>query len=186
MSTALLDDSAATSSIDITYWEALRSYWRIYWPAQLLSLVAYFPFILIGVRGQIITLHLSPPGHVLALVVLGTLGFLLYVHRMLSPFRRFSIEIVPSHQGSTALTVRRRTQLWLFVASRQIVGLIVALLMLAPTNILLSLIGLRAILGVGLSSMLTALSLVFVVGPITIKMLIGHDFSDFTLEVKRC
>ena len=185
MSTALLDDSAATSSIDMTYWEALRSYWRICWPALLLGLVAYFPFILIAVRGRIFTLHLTPLGHVLALVVLGALGFLMYLGRILSPFPRFSIQIVASPQGSTALTMRRRTQLWLFVASRQIVGLIVALLMLAPTNVLLSLIGLRAILGVGLSSILTALSLVFVVGPIVIKMLIGHDFSDFRLEVKR-
>lgn len=99
MSTALLDDSAATSSIDMTYWEALRSYWRICWPALLLGLVAYFPFILIAVRGRIFTLHLTPLGHVLALVVLGALGFLMYLGRILSPFPRFSIQIVASPPG---------------------------------------------------------------------------------------
>lgn len=81
--------------------------------------------------------------------------------------------------------MRRRSQVWFFVASRQIVGLILALVLLAPTNIILSLIGLRAVLGVGLSSLLTTLGVIFVVGPIVIKMLIGHQFSDFRLEVKR-
>jgi len=79
----------------------------------------------------------------------------------------------------------RRLQLWFYVSSRLIIGLILAVLLLAPTNIVLSLIGLRALLGVGFSSVLTTLSLIFVVGPILMKMLIGHQFSDFRLEVKR-
>ena len=182
---ALPDDSAVTSSIEITYWEALRSYWRIYWPTQLLSLLAYFPLILLGVRGRVYSLHLSPLGHVLALLVLGCTGLLAYIHRILLPFRGFSIEIIPDPARPISLTPMRRLQLWVYVSSRLIIGLILAVLLLAPTNIVLSLIGLRALLGVGFSSVLTTLSLIFVVGPILMKMLIGHQFSDFRLEVKR-
>src|SRR5579859_2986994 len=78
--------SAAPSSIELSYWEALRAYWRIYWPTQLLGFVAYIPLWFLRISGSVYRLQiiLTPAEQVLLQVVLGAIGLFLYVNRILS------------------------------------------------------------------------------------------------------
>jgi len=169
----------------------LRAYWRIYWPAQLFGLVGYLPFVLLQVPGRVYKLQLNaltPAELVLLQVVLAAVGLFLYVHRILSSsFREFSIHaIVGSLEEPTSkLSLRRRTQVWFYLWWRQIVAGLLAGILAAPLNIFLSLFGLRAVFGVNVGFWISTLGVILAIGPILLKMLIGHQFSDFRLEVER-
>jgi len=174
--------SAERSSIELTYWEALRAYWRIYWPSQLFGLAGYFALVFLRVP------VLTPVAQVLLPVVLVAMGLFLYVHRILSSsFREFSIyAITDTPQAATVkFKLRRRTQVWFFLWWRQLVAGVLAVILAAPTNILLSLIGLQAIFGINVAFVVSTFGAVLAIGPILLKMLIGHQFSNFRLEVQR-
>jgi hypothetical protein len=119
---------------------------------------------------------------------LGAIALFLFVHRILSSsFREFSIHAITDSVGETTLKVklRRRTQLWFFLWWRQLVAGLMATFLAAPLNVLLSLIGLRALFGINVAFWVSTLGVILIIGPILLKMLIGHQFSDFRLEVKR-
>ncbi len=183
--------SAEPSNIELSYGEALRAYWRIYWPAQLFGIVGYLPFAWLQVPGHVYALRLSTltqPERLLLQMVLSAVGLFLFVHRLLSaPFRGFSIHAIADPLGETKfrLNLHRRAQVWLFLWWRQLIAGLLAGLLAAPLNVLLSLIGLRAVFGISVAFWVSTLGVILGIGPILLKMLIGHQFSDFRLEVKR-
>jgi hypothetical protein len=183
--------SAEPSNIELSYWEALRAYWCIYWPTQLFGLVGYAPVAWLQVSGRAYALRLSSlsqPERLLLQMVLGAIGLFLFVHRCLSSsFRGFSIRAITDSPEVTKfkLNLRRRTQLWFFLWWRQLVAGLVAGLLAAPLNILISLIGLRAVFGINVAFWVSTLGVILAIGPILLKMVIGHQFADFRLEVER-
>lgn len=181
--------SAQSSNIELSYWEALRAYWRIYWPWQLFSIAAYQPFVWFPVWGRVYFLgirNLTQPEQFLLQAGLGAIGLFLFVHRFInSPFRDFSIYPVSDSGAEMLFKLRQRGQVWFFLWWRQLVAALFAALLAAPLNVLLSLIGLRAVLGVDVALWVSALGVILGIGPILLKMLIGHQFPDFRLEVKR-
>lgn len=182
------ETSAGLSNIELSYWEALRVYWCVYWPMQLFALAGYFPVIFLGLPGRTVTLRFSFAGQLLIQAFLSAIGLFLYVHRMLSlPYRGFSIRLVPGAAGMNGakLNLRRRSQLWFYLWWRQIVAGLLAGILTAPANIVLSLLGVRAIFGINVGSIVVIFGTLLAIGPILVKMLIGHDFSDFLLEVDR-
>jgi len=180
------------SSIDLSYPEALVAYWRIYWPTQLFGIIGYLPFrAWMKLPGRTYTLQvngLSTTEQFLLQNVLFAIGLFLFVHRVLSSsFGRFSIQILmdSSSEKATKLLLRQRSQLWFFLCWRHIVAGFVAIILAAPLNVLLSLIGLRTVLGINVAFWISVLGVVLVAGPILLKMLIAHQFGDFRFEVKR-
>ena len=183
--------SAESSSIELSYWEALRAYWRIYWPTQLFGFVGYSSFVWLQVPGRAYRLQLTgltPTGQILLQIVLATIGLFLFVRRILSSsFRNFLILGITDSVEETKfkLNLRRRNQIWFFLWWRQLVAGLFAIILAAPLNVLLSLIGLRAVFGTSVAFWVSTLGTILAIGPILLKMLIGHQFSDFRLEVKR-
>ncbi len=173
-------------AIEISYWEALRAYWRIYWPAQLFSISGSLAvgWSLTAVLGPGYTRQLLAQGFVQILIqfILMALGLFLFVHRLVSrPFARFALCAIvsPSEEAVRRLTIRRRAEVWLFLWWRQLAAGLLASLLAGPLNVLLGLFG------VNVAPWIAMLGGILIIGPILLKMVVGHQFSDFRLEVKR-
>ena len=86
----------------------------------------------------------------------------------------FSLETTPPRR----LSLKRRVHVWLFLCWRQVVASILAGLLAVLLN---ALPGLR---GFPVTRWIGVVAVPLIIGPILIKMLIGHQFSDFRIEVK--
>lgn len=158
---------------DLSYWEALRAYWRYYWPPQLLvffsvPLVRLFPAL--------------APVLAVPVLVIALFGGWLFVSRLYSrPYRGFSLVIVetPEEVDVPGLNPGRVTKLWFFLWWRQIVAGACGLILVFFVRFLLSLGRLD------LPQEIVPVAAVLAIGPILLKMLIGHPFSDFRLEARR-
>jgi len=176
------------STIELSYVEALFAYWRIYWPSQLFSFVAYVPFLLLQVQGRVYKIEFSAAEQFGLQIALGAVGLFMYVHRAFSSrFRHLVINVITDSPDApnARLTVKRRVQLWFFLWWRQLVATLLALFLSAPANTLLSLFGIHAVFGVNTGFLLSMIGAILVIGPILLKMVIGHQFQDFRLEVER-
>jgi len=107
-------------------------------------------------------------------------GLLLFLSRLfLSRFRRFSLCLVTDSGDERVLTPQRQVKIWFFLYWRILVASLLSTLLMAPLNILLSLFR------ISMGSWMGTLATIFVVGPILMKFLIGHQFTDFRVEVRR-
>ena len=111
----LSTSSESDSSIDLSYFEALLAYWRVYWPTQLL-----------------IGLGLALAGGTLfdtvVQVFLAGVGLFLFASRITArPYKGFSI-VVSSENGEAGprMTYRQRLDVWFFLWWRQLVASAVA------------------------------------------------------------
>ncbi len=161
--------------IDLCYWEGLRAYWRVYWPAQAVAAAFMFVFMMISLRmSGLLALVLS--------VVLGAATLFLFVPRICSrPYRGFSLVVVELATGGNTqrLRIRGRSQVWWFLWWRQVVAGLLASLLSMLLNMLLSLFGIQ------LAQWIAVFAGVLVIGPILLKMLIGHQFEGFRIEAWR-
>ena len=69
--------------------------------------------------------------------------------------------------------------MWFFLWWRQLAAGLLAGLLAGPLNIVLGLLGVRV------APLIAMLAGILIIGPILLKMVVGHQFSDFRLEVKR-
>ena len=165
--------------IEISYWEGLRAYWRIYWPTQVGALVLIFVIAMISPGGT-----LASSGLVLLALqfIVGAVALFLFLPRLFSrPYRGFSLVGVERATGSATkrLRVRWRFHVWVFLWWRQILAGLIATVLSMPLNILLSIMGLQV------AQWVAVFGGILVVGPILVKMLIGHEFGEFRIEVRR-
>jgi hypothetical protein len=157
----------------------------------LFGIIGYLPFqAWLRVPGRTYFLQanrMSAAELFLLQTALGAIGLFLFVHRAFSSeFRKFSIQMLVDSTGEkvTELTMLQRSQIWFFVWWRQIVAGFLAIILAAPLNALIWLIGLRSVLGINVAFWISILGVILAAGPI-LKMLIGHQFGDFRFEVKR-
>lgn len=158
---------------DLSYWEALRAYWRYYWPPQL---VVFFSVPLVKLFPAL-ALVLAVPVLLIALF-----GGWLFVSRLYSrPYRGFSLVIVetPEEVDVPRLNLGRVTKVWSFLWWRQIVAGACGLILTFFVRFVLS-IG-----RVDFPQQIVPIAAVLVMGPILLKMLIGHPLGDFRLEARR-
>jgi hypothetical protein len=162
--------------IELSYWESLRAYWRVYWPTQTVGLLLVFPIQMFP--------ELLGTGLLLVAVefVFGWVSLFLFVPRISSrPYRGFSLAVVALDSGATTgkLRMGQRTQIAFFLWWRQMLAGGFAALLAMPLNSLLAIMGLKV------APWVAMLAVVLVVGPILLKMLIGHQFDEFRLEARR-
>ena len=182
------DDSA----LEVTYWEAFRAYWRVYWPVQVVSFVVIFfvsQALLAYVTHRREIDPLSSPLPASLSVVLLLCGLIvsaatlfLFVSRLVSrPYSGFSLVVVATQGGEAGrhLRVAQRGQVWFFLWWRQLAASLFAVLLAAPLNVLLALMGLNVSGGVAVAGGL------FIIGPVLVKMLVGNPFADFSIEARR-
>jgi hypothetical protein len=166
--------------IELSYGESLRAFWRIYWPTQVLGLVAFFAFAMVYQPTE-----LDTASNLLAIalqVAIVAVGLFLFVPRICSrPYRGFSLLVVELASGGTTRRLRpeRRGRVCLFLWWRQILAGMISTLLAMPLNMVLSIMGLH------LAQWVSTFAGVLVVGPILLKMLIGYQFDDFRLEARR-
>jgi hypothetical protein len=180
------------SALDVSYWEGLRAYWRVYWPTQLLAFVFLVVALrtltaYVGYRRDLdpVSAPLPVPAWVCVLslqLVAGAALLFLFVGRLLSrPYRGFSLVRVAAASGETSrhLGLEQRMRVWFFLWWRQLAAGLFATLLAAPLNVLLALMGLQ------ISTQVATLAGLFIIGPILIKMLVGNPFPDFSIEARR-
>ncbi len=163
---------------ELSYWEALRAYWRVYWPSQLFATAATAAAIVIArvFSSQALAVNLFA-------VPASSIGLYLFVGRIVSrPYRHFSIEALWTASEATAgsLPPSKRIQVWWFLLWRQSVGACLAGMLSVPINGVLSMLG-----GFILPTFVAQLAGILVVGPVILRMLIGHQFAEFRLEARR-
>jgi hypothetical protein len=162
------------TDLDLSYWEALRAYWRLYWPTQLTVAATLL-------AAAVIRFRLAPLASAVVLGAAGTAALFLFVPRLYSRgYRGFSLVILgPDEAEARRLTLAQRATVWWFLWWRQLVAGVIAGFLAAPTNIVLGIMGLH----VGQSVALFAG--ILIIGPILMKMLIGNPFDTFRIEVRR-
>ncbi len=156
-------------SIELSYFEALRAFWRVYWPMQLLVGLG-IAFLGGGLFG------------VLLQFVLVAAALFLFLGRIAGrPYRGFSIVVLQAtgQEVSRHLTMRQRLDVWAFLWWRQMLAGMLAGFLTGPLNALLG------IMGVNGAEWVAVAGGVLVIGPILIKMLIGHPFATFFLAARR-
>jgi hypothetical protein len=97
------------------------------------------------------------------------------------PYRRFSILVLQTRSQKTTnhFSSMERLDVAAFLWWRQMVAGAIARALAVLLNLLLGATGANAMMGIGVAAG------VLVVGPILLKMLIGHPFGDFMLVAKR-
>src|SRR5689334_9503426 len=103
--------SEADDSIDLSYFEALRAYWRVYWPTQLLGALG------MALAGGTVF-------DTLVQVLLAAAGLFLFASRLTArPYRGFWM-VVSSNDGEVGprMTYRQRLGVWAFLWWRQLVA----------------------------------------------------------------
>jgi hypothetical protein len=161
--------SGEDSSIELSYFEALRAYWRIYWPTQL--------FMALGLALAGGTLF-----DTLVQILLGAVGLFLFLPRITRrPYRGFSIVVSSNNDSETGarMTWRQRVDLWAFLWWRQILASFFAIILSLPLTSVLGIMGINVAPWIGLTAG------VFAIGPILLKMMIGHPFAGFALLARR-
>jgi len=170
-------------NIDISYREGLVVFWRLSWPTYLFVLIcSVFIGAAVGAtRGAAGVLQLADPFiQTVMQLLLFAVGLLLFLSRLfLSRFRRFSLCLATDSGDERVLTPQRQVKIWFFLYWRILAASLLSTLLMAPLNILLGLFR------INVGSWMGTLATMFVVGPILMKFLIGHQFSDFRVEVRR-
>jgi hypothetical protein len=177
--------------LEISYWEALRAWWRIYWPTQVVALfsMALFSRWMLGAinaarnewpldksllerRAALLT--------TLVTMLLSALCLWLFSPRIAGrPYRGFRLVRVPSDAPGQRMKAAEQMSLWFFIWWRQLVGGLAAMLLAMPLNMLLGTMRINA------GSELSAFIGLFAIGPIIMKMLMGHPLSGFQIEARR-
>jgi hypothetical protein len=176
----LASHSGEVLAIELSYWEALRAFWRLYWPSQLLLGIILLALEAIGLGGG--AGSFAALQSLLLQVVLNAVVLFLFVPRICSrPYRGFALTIVDvaSGEASRKLRAGQRLHISLFLWWRQILAGLFAGLLAMPLNALL------AIMGLEVSQAVASLAGILIIGPILLKMLIGHEFDGFRVEARR-
>jgi hypothetical protein len=160
-------EQMAETDLELSYWEALRAYWRIYWPCQVAQLFSMYGFALAGLRLDSLTL-------VAIEAVIGAATLFLVLPRLYGrPYRGFALE------SAAEIDLPRRGQVWWFLWWRQLVAGVIAGFLAWPANIVLGIMGIQK------AQWITVFAGVLIIGPILIKMLVGNPFDGFQIEVRR-
>jgi 4-amino-4-deoxy-L-arabinose transferase-like glycosyltransferase len=167
---------------ELSYSEALRAYWRIYWPSQL---ALFVPLALLVLAAAVVPLPPTSihPWLVIAAPFAGSLVTLgLFVPRLCSrPYRGFELVLVPGDPSAPPPRLRgsRRLQAAFFLWWRQTVAGFLTGLLAVPTGFAFG------IMGVTIPQSVYTLAGLLVIGPLLLKMLIGHPFGTFRIEARR-
>jgi hypothetical protein len=177
--------------LEISYWEALRAWWRIYWPAQLVStvLLTLLTRLLVRSINQWRNEHPLEAAllegslqHVISVLTfaIGAVCLWLFAPRILGRgYRGFCLVVSGSSGDVSRLTAQQRMSLWFFIWWRQVAGGLFALLLAMPLNMVLGTMKINA------GNEIAAAAGLFAIGPVIMKMLVGQPLKSFQIEARR-
>jgi hypothetical protein len=162
------------SMIELTYREALRAYWRVYWPSQLLAFGLLFAV-------ETLLVSLSWIWLLFTGVAVSAAALYAFMPRMWSrPYPDFSIAVVRSGDGNEGrMGPAARLQMWGYLWFRQFFGGVFAALLAIPINLALGRVGIQ------ISQPVAHAAGILLIGPLLVKMLIANQFGGFRLEARR-
>jgi len=161
--------------MELTYTQALRAYWRVYWPSQLLGAALLF-------AAEWFLSSLSWIWLLLIAIFVSAGALYLFVPRICSrPYRGFSIVLVSAATGAAQTRLRglAHWHIWAFLWWRQFFAGLLAAILAIPLNLLLSRFGLQ------LNQAVANAAGILVIGPLLLKMLIGTQFAGVRLEARK-
>ena len=175
------------SVVDVSYREALRVWWRAWCPVLLIGILLWLSLSLFAGRALV-------PLGVASLVGLSAALFLLVPRLVSGRYRDFSLVVVAAPSGPAIGRLRpsQQARVWFFLWWRHLAASLLAgsgaaflftvLLFGVPGFDLFS----RALaVAAGLLIIGLVVLHVLVVGPVLVKMLVGHPFAEFLIEVRR-
>jgi hypothetical protein len=176
------------SVVDVSYWEALRASWRAWWPTQLIVILFWVGFWLFDGWAVVAC-------GVASIVALGAALFLLVPRLVSGPYRDFSLVVVATMDGGTGNRLRldQRARVSFFLWWRHLaaspLAVLAAALVSAVLLLLLMSCGIDYFGGAAVAAWPflagPVLLHVFIVGPVLVKMLVGHPFQGFLIEARR-
>lgn len=176
--------------LEISYWEAFRAWWRIYWPTQLISLVfqiGYSKLTLAAInRWQSDHPLETFPGYqylgvvtIALTVILSAACLWLFTPRIFTrAYRGFHVVACVGTDEVRRFTPTQRLALSFFVWWRQLAGGLLAMVLAMPLNTLLGTMQINA------SSLVGGLAGLFAIGPIIIKMLVGSVVGGMEIQTR--
>jgi hypothetical protein len=161
-------ETVEDTEIELSYFEALRAYWRVYWPSLIL--------VLIGAS----VLYSGTGLDAVVSSLLWNIGLFLFVSRITArPYRGFSVALreVPDGEIRRRMAMNERLNVFASLWWKQLIPIGVA-------SVLATLLG-----GLGLDPLATTLflqiAIVLLIGPMLLKSLIVDPFETFQLFVSR-
>jgi hypothetical protein len=155
-------------TIELFYFEALRAYWRLYWPSLILGLIG--AAVLRSGTG----LDAIVPS------LLWAVGIVLFASRIIArPYRGFSVALreIPSGDIRQRMAMSERLDIFAFLWWKQLIPVGVASVVAT------------ALEGLGLPPLAAGLILhvgiVLLIGPILLKSMIIDSFETFQIIVRR-
>ena len=178
----------APSVIGVSYWEAMRAWWRACWPVQLIGILLLL-WLLFFVTRAVAACSAA------CVVVFTAVLFVLAPRLVSGRYRDFSLVVVATPGGGTGDSSRlnQRRRVWFFLWWRYLVASLLAGLgaTLVSTVAFYFLqacgVGLWRAMAVAWWQLIIGLVLVhvFIVGPVLVKMLVGRPFPGFLIEARR-
>jgi hypothetical protein len=100
------------TDVELSYWEGLRAYWRIYWPAQVAAMAFAFVFAMVhsGRTGAATALALQ--------ALIGATALFVLVPRIYSrPYRGFALVVLAPAADTPGgkLSAAQRARVWWFL-----------------------------------------------------------------------
>ena len=169
-------------SFELSYLEALRAYWRIYWPSQLVFLIPAVFFTLAAATVPLPPVQISPWMVLAAPPAAALVTLFLFVPPLCSrPDRGFELVLITGDPAAPPARLRgsRRLQTTLFLWWRQTVAGYFVGLLSVPVGFAFG------VMGFTIPQPVYTLVGLLVVGPLLLKMLIGHPFGTFRIEARR-
>jgi hypothetical protein len=173
-----------SGSVELTYREALAAFWRICWTATLFVISAMFAsgagaVALFG-AARVVPLLNTWLCQTLLQNLWIAVSLWLFVPLLLRwPYRGFRLVVQTDSDEASRFTFSQRSHVANFIFWRSLGAGIVGQILLMPINILLGIMQIPA------GPYLAVILSILVVGPLIIRLLIGHPFTSFRVEVRR-
>jgi hypothetical protein len=162
------DKTVEERAIELSYFEALRAYWRVYWPSLIL--------VLIGARA----LWSGTGFDAIVSFILWAMGLVLFVSRITArPYRGFSVALrqIPGGEIRQRMAMNERLAVFAFLWWKQLIPLEVASVVATA----LGRLGLTPLA----AGLILHIGIVLLLGPILLKSMIIDPFETFQIFVSR-
>lgn len=163
----------------MTYWEALRSAWRLTWPLGIAVTLGVY-FAKVGIRYGYLPNPIETPTVLAAFSILtGMMTFISLPRLTRRKYRGFSLTFNAEDGDRAKMPIGVRVRIWRWLVLREFLACAIGWFLLGPLNILLGL------LGVHQGALVLALAFALGVRPVMMILLMQNYFGDFQLELIR-
>lgn len=177
---------------EVTYFEALAAFWAVFWPSVVFAVSVFYALKSSQGSYGAFEEFLKDGGSRLAslngLIALGLFLFWPQFTNWTGHWigHRFRIDIVSGPAESTGhpkLTFLLRLRVWFFIFWRLEVALLAVYALATIVNIILLMFAVPS--NTAVAEALAAIGVIFLAGPLIVKLLVGYGFGECRVTVQR-